>query len=185
MNTDEREILKEELKDKEYRDIFVSVTVDQTIPFQIRTMRLSKDRHWTQEELAKRSGMMQPRIAACENPNYGKFSLQTLKRIAAAFDVALIVRFAPFSELVEWKANLSPDSFNVRNFENEEHYFYRITETETTGSLSLREEYSGPQVDQSLKYNELPKSASNILTLSSEGNQAIPEMPIERKRVAR
>lgn len=37
-----------------------------------------------------------------ESPTYGKATLTTLKKIAAAMDVALIVRFVPYSELVDW-----------------------------------------------------------------------------------
>jgi len=51
-----------------------------------------------------------------ENPDYGKYSITTLLELAAAFDVALVVRFAPFSELLEWDLNsdertLRPDSY--------------------------------------------------------------------------
>ncbi len=118
----EKKDIKERLQNKKHREGFVSATVDQTIPFQIRAMRLSKNRNWTQEELAQRTGMKQERISTCENPNYGNFSLRTLKQIAAAFDVALIVRFAPFSELVEWEINISSKSLEVPSFEQEDYF---------------------------------------------------------------
>lgn len=131
MNTNhEREALKKRLMSKKSRDAFVSACVDQTIPFQIKALRLTEERNWTQKKLASRAGMKQERISVCENPNYGRFSLQTLKQIAAAFDVALIVRFAPFSELVEWESNLSPESLEVKNFGKEE-YFKEREESET------------------------------------------------------
>lgn len=123
MNTNrEREAIKKRLRSKEHRDAFVSATVDQTIPFQIRSLRLSLQRNWTQEELATRANMKQERISTCENPNYGKFSLKTLKQLAAAFDVGLVVRFVPFSELVEWESNLSDDSLDVPNFDKEDYF---------------------------------------------------------------
>jgi hypothetical protein len=40
--------------------------------------------------------------ARLENPNYGKHSLTTLKKIAATCDVALVVWFVPFSRLLDW-----------------------------------------------------------------------------------
>ena len=119
---DERKALIKRLRNKEHRDAFVSAYVDKTIPFQIRALRLSEERNWTQKELASRTGMKQERISVCENPNYGRFSLQTLKQIASAFDVALVVRFAPFSELTEWELNLSSESLEVENFEKEEYF---------------------------------------------------------------
>ena len=147
MNIDnERETLKKRLRSKEHRNAFVSTYVDQTVPFQIRAMRLAKERNWTQKELASRTGMKQERISVCENPNYGRFSLQTLKQIAAAFDVALIVRFAPFSELVEWESNLSPESLEVKNFDKDEYFKGR--EGNEASLLPLKELYSGGIKDQ-------------------------------------
>jgi len=37
-----------------------------------------------------------------ESPDYGKHTLSSLKRIADALDVALVVRFVPFSQYINW-----------------------------------------------------------------------------------
>lgn len=112
--------LIEELKDKRYRDAFISAHIDTGIPFQIRAIR--KQRKWTQKELADHAGMLQERISVAENPNYSRFNLKTLKKIASAFDVALIVRYVPFSELVKWELDLSPESLQAVSF-NGDPYF--------------------------------------------------------------
>lgn len=57
--------------------------------------------------------MAQGTISRLENPDYGKYTLTTLKRLAAAFDVALVVRFAPFGELLTWADELSPEALAV------------------------------------------------------------------------
>lgn len=116
----ESDSIKESLRDKKTRDAFISAGVDQTIPFQIRAMRLKNG--WTQKQLAQKSGMKQERISTCENPNYGRFSLNTLKQLASAFDVALIVRFAPFSEVVEWESNLSSHSLEIESYDDEVYF---------------------------------------------------------------
>jgi transcriptional regulator with XRE-family HTH domain len=114
-----------DMKNKEYRDAFVSEHIDTGIPFQIRALR--EQRGLTQKELAERAGMKQERISAIENPNYkNAFTLSTLKRLASAFDIALIVRFAPISQLVDWELKLSPESLQAVSF-NEDPYF-RVTE---------------------------------------------------------
>ena len=59
--------------------------------------------------------MLQPRISAIETVG-GNLRLDTLQRIAAAFDIALVVRFVPFSELVRWSDTFSPDDFTVPDF---------------------------------------------------------------------
>lgn len=46
--------------------------------------------------------MNQNAISRLESSDYGKPTITTLKRLAAAMDVGLIVRFVPFSEMVDW-----------------------------------------------------------------------------------
>jgi transcriptional regulator with XRE-family HTH domain len=118
----ERKDLRKSLSNKDRRDAFVSAYIDETIPFQIRALREQADRNWTQEDLATQAGMKQERISTLENPNYGSYSLRILKQIAAAFDVALMVRFVPFSELAEWKLHLSSGSLDVLSFDRESYF---------------------------------------------------------------
>ncbi len=80
----------------------------------------------SQEELAEKVGMNQNAISRLENPFYGKPTLTTLKRLAAAFDVGLVVRFVPFGELVDWvtgtphiNRGLSAESLSVPSFQIE------------------------------------------------------------------
>ncbi len=121
MNTIERrEKLKAQLKDKKYRDAFVSAHIDEGISFQIRALR--KKMGWTQKELSGQTGMAQERISVAENPNYSRFNIKTLKRIASSFNVALIVRFVPISELVKWELTLSSKTLAPMSFD-EDPYF--------------------------------------------------------------
>lgn len=98
--------------------------LNKNLAFQIRALRDQVD--WTQHDLARRVGMNQNAISRLENPNYGKATLTTLKRIAAAFDVAIVVRFVPFSQLANWVSGtpfvdngLSSTSLRVLNFSQE------------------------------------------------------------------
>jgi transcriptional regulator with XRE-family HTH domain len=81
---------------------------------------------WSQDELAKKVGMNQNAISRLENPGYGKATLTTLRRIASALDVALVVRFVSFRQLADWVSGtpfldkgLSSESFGVLNFARE------------------------------------------------------------------
>jgi len=94
-----RQQIVDSLRLKESRDAFVDAEIRTTVPFQIREMR--KDRKWTQEELATRIDSCQPTVDMFEDPDYATFTVASLKRLASAFDVALVVRFVPFSELVD------------------------------------------------------------------------------------
>jgi transcriptional regulator with XRE-family HTH domain len=102
---------------KGYRDSFVSAHISNTVSSQIAMLR--ERAGWTQTQLADRVGMKQSRISALEDPNYENYETKTLLRIASAFDVALTVRFTPFSELARWSSGLSDDNLIVSKFEDD------------------------------------------------------------------
>ena len=79
-----------------------------------------------------------------EKPGGAHFTLETLKRLAEAFDVALVVRFAPFSELLDWSRNFNPESFQVANFALECETECGSLTTKGNGSGSLLESIVDP-----------------------------------------
>lgn len=117
MTSDRRQQIVESLQDKQYRDDFVAEFINTGVAFQIHETR--EARGWTQDDLGQRAGIAQERISLYENPDYGKLTLTTLKRLASAFDAALVVRFAPFSELVNWVTGLSARDVAVPSFGDE------------------------------------------------------------------
>lgn len=104
-------------KSKAHRDAFVASQINVGLPFQIRALR--KQRGFNQQELAKIAGMLQPRISAMEQVGGGQLNLDTLKKLAAALDVGLLVKFVSFSELIKWSNDFSPDDFSVPSFDAE------------------------------------------------------------------
>lgn len=77
--------------------------------------------------MEEKTGIKQQAISRLENPYYGKATLTTLKRIAAAFDVGLLVEFVPFSQLINRvsgtpyvERGFSPETMNPPNFDEEE-----------------------------------------------------------------
>jgi len=89
-------------RSKETRARFVESHLDKSIAYQIRALR--DQEKWTQAEFASKLGIKHPNnvSARLENPNYGKLSLSTLKKIAETCDVALVVWFVPFSRFLKW-----------------------------------------------------------------------------------
>jgi transcriptional regulator with XRE-family HTH domain len=110
----------ESLSDPEYRHQFVEEEINVGIAFQIRSLR--NRQNLTQANLASRLDVKQPLVCSWENPGYGKYSLGTLKDLAKAFDVGLLVRFVPFSTLIDWTANLSHDAIAPPSFGEEEQH---------------------------------------------------------------
>lgn len=110
--------LWKKFQSKSYRRQFADSQISTTIAAQIVAMR--EDRNWTQSELGRHAGdMKQSRISALEDPSYESMTLSTLRRIAAAFDVALVVKFVRFSELLEWRTSLLPEEIAVPPFDDD------------------------------------------------------------------
>jgi transcriptional regulator with XRE-family HTH domain len=114
MRNEVRQQIVAKLSNKEYRDIFVSEQINTGLGFQIQALR--EQRGWTQQQLGEKAGMAQSRISVMEDANYSRFSLSTLKRLASALDVGLIIRFVSYSIVVDYFENLTPESLTAPSF---------------------------------------------------------------------
>jgi transcriptional regulator with XRE-family HTH domain len=110
---------------KEARRQFTESHLNKGLAYQLRATRDKLG--WSQEELAKRAHMNQNAISRLESHNYGKPTITTLKRLAEAMNVGLVVRFVPFSEMVNWVSGtpyvcngLTNDALAVPSFDDEE-----------------------------------------------------------------
>lgn len=120
-----RDIVRRLRRGKTQRSRFVESHISKTLAFQIRSLRDKEG--WSQQRLAEEIGSNQNAVYRAENPSYGKQTITTLKKIAAAFDVALVVRFVPFSELTDWVSGtprviegLNSEALDVSDFDTEE-----------------------------------------------------------------
>jgi len=66
--------------------------------------------------------MGQPRIPLLEDAAYQNWTVNTLKRFAKAFDVALSVKFEAFSDLIRDFENLSRESLQRPTFANDTQF---------------------------------------------------------------
>jgi transcriptional regulator with XRE-family HTH domain len=106
-----------ELNKKKYRERFVEAFIRQGIAFQIQMLR--KREGWSQKKLGELTSKKANAITRLEDPSYGKFTVTTLLELAKAFDVALSVRFVPFSQLERQSLDLSPESVTVARYKDE------------------------------------------------------------------
>jgi len=134
------------LRSKISRDAYVLENIKRMVPFQIRTMR--EERDWSQAQAGEAIGKPQNVISRLESPAYGKLTLQTLLEIAKGFDVGLLIKFVPFSRLVEEYEDLSPQALSARSVSDEkevaklrawERIMGRTTSTAETTSLYFDE----------------------------------------------
>lgn len=83
---------------REYRHAFAESRLRESVAAQVYFIRES--RKLTQGELAARVGTKQPAISRIERGD-AALTATSLEAIARAFDVALSIKFVPFSEIAE------------------------------------------------------------------------------------
>lgn len=102
---------------KEYRHAFISESVSTSIAAQIKTIR--EQRKMSRPELAKAMDKSPSWIFRLEDPNEKPPTVSTLLEVAVAFDTDLNITFGSFSSLLDRLSKLSPESFEVPNFDEE------------------------------------------------------------------
>ena len=112
--SESREMLKEEFQDEEYRHAYAEDFLNTKIATQIRVLR--EQRGWTQADLADKIGTKQAGVSRLENVNYSGWKIETLKRIARAFDVAFNAGFESFGKLVDEAEAFSRQSLEKSSF---------------------------------------------------------------------
>jgi transcriptional regulator with XRE-family HTH domain len=114
MSVASKEKLIKKLSNKNYRDAYVEESVKTSMPFQIKALREQRD--WSQAILGKQTSMKQNAISRIESAEYGALGINTLLRLASAFDCALLVKFVPFSRLLSEFEDVSSKALEVSAF---------------------------------------------------------------------
>lgn len=134
-------LIKKLMDSRKYRDSYVYEHVRNGIPFQIRALR--KDREWSQSDLAEAAKTSRTVITRIEDPNYGKLSIKTLLAIASAFDVALLIKFVPFTRLLREYENVSSEALSALPVQRErsqlERWANANTRSATASQISIRQ----------------------------------------------
>jgi transcriptional regulator with XRE-family HTH domain len=97
---------------KKTRAAYIKAKIGTLVPAQIRALRVRSDMP-RQEDLAKEADMQQSRISMLESPGAANVTLETLAWLASVFNVGLVVKFVPFSEMLKWENTFSQDDFDV------------------------------------------------------------------------
>src|ERR1700680_3903849 len=96
---DERSFLIKEFASKEAREQYAADFLDSYIALQIKTLRLQ--RGWSQGQLATLASKHQSQISAMEQIDFHSWKISTLRQLAAAFDLALVVKFESFGQFLD------------------------------------------------------------------------------------
>jgi transcriptional regulator with XRE-family HTH domain len=106
------------LNNKKSRAAYVYEHIRNGIPFQLRAMRDKRD--WSQADLAERTKKSRTTITRLENPNNEGLTIKTLLELASAFDVALLIKFVPFSRLLKEYEDVSSEALNAKSITDKE-----------------------------------------------------------------
>ncbi len=131
----ERSNLISKLKsDFKARTAYIQAKVGTLVPSQIRALRLKSEMP-RQPDLACAAEMHQSRISMLETPGANP-TLNTLSSIAAALKVGLVVKFVPFSEMLDWENKFSQDRFKVTKIDEDQTFLNPVTVPTTAQSLA-------------------------------------------------
>jgi transcriptional regulator with XRE-family HTH domain len=122
-----KERLRQNLTDKEYREQYADSTLVGDIAIQVQALR--RQRGLSQADLATRIGSKQPKISAIETPRNGdrlpNWELGTLCRIAHALGTRLKIRFETYGSLVDELETLTTESLRRPDVEDDNVLFPR------------------------------------------------------------
>jgi transcriptional regulator with XRE-family HTH domain len=147
--------LWQRLRSKKFRDAFVATQFKRSIPFQITAIR--KKLGWSQEQLAKAANLTQGVISRAENPDYGNLTFNSVLRMAAGLDVAVVIEFVPFSKLLRVFDSRSED-LAPATFEEEDKM---LSENEAQGNQTITPEPGGLNMtggDPTMKWGSVENS---------------------------
>ena len=85
-------------KDREYRHSYAESFVDSYLATQLKALR--EQRGLTQQQLAELANVKQSQICRWESANNTSWQIRSLKNLARAMDLVLVVKFQSFSEMV-------------------------------------------------------------------------------------
>jgi transcriptional regulator with XRE-family HTH domain len=91
---------------------------------------MREEREWSQGKLGKLSGKPRNVITRLEDPNYGKLTIKTLLEMASAFEVALLIKFVPFSRLLREYDDTSSSALGVPSISKESKRLKRWAQAE-------------------------------------------------------
>jgi transcriptional regulator with XRE-family HTH domain len=178
------ETVRNEFQDYEYRHAYAEECLNTMVATQIKVLR--EQRNMTQGQLAEATGMKQPRIPLLEDSSYSNWTVNTLKRFAKAFDVALSVKFETFSRVISEFENMSRQSLQRPTFANDTRFQRRRLRRENRrrrfhSSSSLRP-YRVPALPSTaLATSEAALNAQSSKKPPKREDSPMGQMPLELK----
>ena len=113
-----RERLLSSFRNKKYRHSYIDTFTDAYIATQIKVLR--EQRTLDQTQLAKLAGIHQSQVSVFEDVDHSSWTVKTLKKIAKALDLVLVVRFESFGKVLPDIGRLDRASLQRDSFDDDE-----------------------------------------------------------------
>jgi transcriptional regulator with XRE-family HTH domain len=117
---DSRRILRDEFRDRDYREAYAEDFLSTSIATQIKVIR--EQRQLSQKGFGELIGTRQAGVSRFENVNYSKWSVPLLRKMAEALGCRLRVSFETFGSLLDEDANFSVETLKRPTFEEDPEF---------------------------------------------------------------
>ena len=121
----QREHLKEQFRDPEFRETFATEHLNSSIALQLAVIR--EQRKLKQEQVAAMAGTKQAGISRMESADYGRWNLQTLRKVAYLLGCRLKVSIETFGTLLDEAEQISRASLQRPSFEEDPAFAAAVT----------------------------------------------------------
>ena len=114
------EKLKIGFQDSDYRHAYCDEFLNSFIATQIKILR--EQRGWTQEKLATFASLHQSQISEMEDVSYSSWTLNTLRKLAEAFDLTLSFSFEEFGKRIKDIAFMERERLERSSFKDDDFF---------------------------------------------------------------
>jgi hypothetical protein len=150
--------LAKKLRNKNYRSTYLASHIKIFLANQISALR----GNLSQEDFGALLGKPQPVVSRLQNPNYGKYTLQTLLDIATKMDLALIVRFVDYPTFLKMTGDFSDNAVRPESYTPEQVDNLVAAQDRSTAFQPIDSQYG--EFKQKLGGGALGQGTANLLT---------------------
>jgi transcriptional regulator with XRE-family HTH domain len=160
--------LRVELRDPEYSEGYAESFLNSYIATQIKVIR--EQRQMKQSDLAREVGTTQTAISRIENVNYSSWNINTLKKLARAFRVRLMVSFETYGTLPDEVGKFTQESLQRAEREKDPGLLERKAAEREEGEGAMAKALGAPA--QPYRFS----SWNNVVVMPTPSSQ-VPIIP--------
>jgi transcriptional regulator with XRE-family HTH domain len=132
---------------------------DAYIATQVKVLR--EHRELNQTQLAELAGMRQSQISELEDVNNRSWKVRTLKKLAKAFDLVLVVRFEPFGKVLPDIGHLERAKLERPSYKDDPAFSHQPALIENEAEAPIRQ-HVATVLNASGRFGGFSQDVSNV-----------------------